>query len=176
VEGRNVRLEGSKMDRMTLENRFWAKVNKDGPEIWEHLGKCWVWTGSKKRQGYGQISLPGRRAGMQLAHRTSWLLHNGSIPKGLCVCHRCDNPACVNPTHLFLGSNADNVADRVAKGRTNDRKGENNNFSKLTQKEVLKIKSEYYGKFGQQKLLAEKYGVSHGTISGIVRGKTWSHL
>jgi hypothetical protein len=93
---------------MTLEDRFWSKVQRsDG---------CWLWTGASTWQGYGLIHHHGRR-GMVSVHRLSWTIANGGIPAGLQVLHRCDNPPCVNPDHLWLGTNADNIADKLAKGR-----------------------------------------------------------
>lgn len=102
----------------SLEERLWSRVDKNGP-IPDHrpdLGPCWVWTGSKHRgRQHGQIGL---RAGVLLwTHRLSWELTNGPIPGGLFVLHHCDNPPCVNPDHLWLGTQRDNVADMVAKGR-----------------------------------------------------------
>ena len=110
----------------TVEERFWAKVNKDGP-IPPHrpeLGKCWVWTASKYQNGYGQFSI-GRKA--IFAHRLSFEIAHGQIAPGWCVCHACDNKPCVNPGHLWLGSYADNMRDASAKGRmaTGDRNGSN---------------------------------------------------
>lgn len=94
--------------RRPLEERFWEKVDKSGD--------CWVWTRSTNGSGYGQITMPRAGAPM-LAHRVSWLLHYGPIPAGLFVCHRCDNPPCIRPEHLFLGTNRDNSRDMGAKGR-----------------------------------------------------------
>lgn len=96
--------------KLTLEQRFWAKVKKaDG---------CWLWTGAGSRKGeHGRIGIGGRSEGIALAHRLSWELHHGPVPDGFCVCHRCDNPPCVNPAHLFLGTKGDNNRDMYAKGR-----------------------------------------------------------
>jgi len=107
----------------TTEERFWAKVDKQGP-IPAHrpeLGPCWPWTGAvPKRSGYGRFNTGVKRAGHWVvvnAHRYSWKLHNGPVPDGLCVLHRCDNKPCVRPDHLFVGTKGDNNRDMVAKGR-----------------------------------------------------------
>jgi len=102
-----------------IEKRFWEKVNKDGP-IPSHrpeLGPCWLWMACRTPSGYGQLGLPGKDAGIVIASRFSWELHNGPIPDGLFACHKCDNPPCVNPAHLFLGDHEDNARDAAAKGR-----------------------------------------------------------
>jgi hypothetical protein len=101
--------------RGPIEERFWDKVNRDGPipAHMAHLGPCWVWTAST-RGGYGSIGISGR---MERSHRVSWELANGPIPAGLCVLHHCDNPLCVNPGHLFLGTKKDNAKDMYSKGR-----------------------------------------------------------
>lgn len=96
--------------------RFWAKVNKEGP-VPEHcpeLGPCWIWTRGKTTAGYGGFYIGQVH---HYAHRFSWRIHFGEIEEGLCVCHKCDNPPCCNPSHFFKGTNADNQADKCAKGR-----------------------------------------------------------
>jgi HNH endonuclease len=91
---------------LTVEERFWAKVEK--------TEGCWLWMGYRNKKGYGMFKMPDR---VQLAHRAAWMLTNGPIPDGLDVLHKCDNPPCVRPTMLFLGTNADNQQDSVRKGR-----------------------------------------------------------
>ncbi len=96
----------------TLVERFWPKVQKsDG---------CWTWLAAKDHLGYGKIGAGTRKEGELLAHRASWIINNGAIPDGLVVCHRCDNPSCVRPDHLFLGTMKDNTMDMVRKGRCNN--------------------------------------------------------
>lgn len=97
--------------RKPIAERFWPKVDVRGHE------ECWEWTASRKERGYGVFSRPGHNNGALKAHRVSWELANGPIPDGLCVLHRCDNPPCVNPAHLFLGTIADNNRDMSLKGR-----------------------------------------------------------
>lgn len=92
--------------QLSLEQRFWNKVQKtDG---------CWIWTGYRNKAGYGMFMMPDR---VHLAHRVAWMFAYGAIPEGMQVCHHCDNPACVRPDMLFLGTNADNQRDSVRKGR-----------------------------------------------------------
>ena len=111
-----------------VKDRFWGKVEKNGP-VPEHrpgLGRCWIWLGARIENDYGVVRVNGKNNG---AHRISWELTNGPIPEGLWALHHCDNPPCVNPSHLFLGTNTDNQRDCVSKGRdrgsriTHDKKG-----------------------------------------------------
>lgn len=94
--------------------RFWTKVNKNGPTLQPALGPCWLWTAGTTKAGYGQAASAGLN---RYAHRVSWRLTHGPVPDGLWVLHKCDNPPCLNPAHLFLGTAKDNAMDREAKGR-----------------------------------------------------------
>lgn len=100
-----------------LEDRFWEKIDKNGPILNSKLGRCWVWIAAKTENGYGRIGLGKRDDGVERAHRVSWILANGSIPNDLWVLHKCDNPECVRPEHLFLGNNTINMIDCVSKNR-----------------------------------------------------------
>jgi len=136
---------------------------------------CWVWLGFKAdRRGYGGMRIDYRTV---RAHRYSWEIHNGLIPNGLHVLHRCDNPPCVNPKHLFLGTNSDNVADMTAKGRgRGECKARGGRASrKLSFSQAQDIRREYRkGVVGYSTTaLGRKYGVTHGTIGKIVRGLTY---
>lgn len=126
---------------------------------------CWDWLGCKFSTGYGQIKLGGKK---RTTHRFSYELHRGAIPSGQCVCHRCDNPGCVNPDHLFLGTDADNVADKVAKGR--QAQGITHGLAKLTESDVLAIRAAVGV---TQQNLAERHGVTQSAISLIRLGKNW---
>ena len=161
-----------------------AKVKYKKPPIRERLldkveiiteSGCWVWMGGTDTFGYGNPSIDLKK---RSAHRLSYAEFNGKIPDGMCVLHRCDVPACINPNHLFLGTHQDNMKDMALKGRARgggsyeDRNGESNPNSKLTASEALEIKHSRL----TQKQLSEKYGVAAGTISGIKTGKRWGSV
>jgi hypothetical protein len=144
--------------------RFWTKVDKNGP-VPAHkpeLGPCWVWTGSIGGNGYGRMNL-GQRGVRERAHRIGWIITNGEIPEGLYVLHRCDNPRCVNSErHLFLGTQADNMADMADKAR-----GKRSKL--LTDEEIVELRLAY-SKGERQTALAARFGVSQSLVSLIVRG------
>lgn len=141
----------------------------------EKTDSCWIWKGAKNKKGYGWIRF--NNGGFR-AHRLSYLLYKGDIPKdntyhGVCVLHKCDNPSCVNPEHLFLGSNSDNVKDMVVKMRNTI--GERNGCAKLTSKDVLNIR-----KLNKERIsgrdLANKYNISETTVSQIIHKTRWKHI
>jgi hypothetical protein len=154
--------------------RFWSRVDKAGGST-----ACWPWTGarSSKRPGrnHGMLSIGGRSV---VASRVAWELARGAIPEGLCVLHRCDNPPCCNPGHLYLGTNADNVADRCARRRGGGWRiaGENHVEAKLTEDAVLHMRSEYAGGTVSFRELGRRHGVTSQAARYAVTGRTWSHL
>jgi hypothetical protein len=177
------------------KERFWGKVNKieDG---------CWEWAAGLSNKGYGKFTLNNKTL---IAHRVSWLFEHGEPPKdGMCVCHKCDNRKCVNPSHLFIGSHQDNVDDMISKGRkaTGDSNGARRLFidirlgkkshknsnpncllkgssvgtSKLTAENVKFIRHEYA--FGRQtpNQLAELFGLGRSQVSRIIKNESWGHV
>lgn len=158
---------------------FWAKVDKSAGD-----DSCWNWKGKLFGGGYGLFSA----GGSQYAHRIALILTRGEIPNGLQCLHRCDNRKCCNPAHLFLGTNADNVADKVAKGRQSrgekhsdavvpvTPRGEKHPKSKLKESEVIEIRRLHASGVMGYRSLAAKYGVRWQSIQGIVSRKYWTHI
>ena len=146
----------------TIQERFEAKITK--------TRDCWNWKASKNNKGYGQFKIAGK---YQKAHRVSWMLYMGEIPSGMCVLHHCDCPSCVNPSHLFLGTNADNVHDRNNKSRQADTSGEKNGKAKLAEGDVRTIRTRWSNGVCQTDI-AREFGVTHQNISYIVRGIRWA--
>jgi|SRR6188508_1684736 len=129
---------------------------------------CWLWNGGGyETRGYWRIVVNGKKT---LVHRLAYERHRGSIPHGLCVCHTCDMRCCVNPEHLFLGTKAENNADRDQKGR--QPRGEDIGLAKLTAEQVLAIRAST----DTERALGREYGVAHCTIGSIRRRTTWTHL
>jgi hypothetical protein len=150
------------LKRVPLEQRLWAKTDK--------TGDCWLWTAHRNRQGYGTLRVQKRT---RMAHRVAWELENGPIPSGLQVCHRCDNPPCVNPAHLFLGTSQDNKLDSVAKGR--HAHGERDGFANLTAEIVAKVRREHAEGVSCAEL-ARRHGVTWAAIKFAIVRRTWRHV
>lgn len=176
---------------MDKVQRFWRKVQRcEHGEMCPDC--CWLWTGTKTRGGYGNVGIrqDGRPVTMR-AHRLSWILTHGEIPAGMLALHNCptgDNPACVNPAHLWIGTHLENQQDSIAKGRkaVGERhglrlhpeaaaRGEAITSTRLTREQVSDIR--YLAAHGMsQLLLGRLYAVSSSTIGKIERGETWAHL
>ncbi len=145
--------------------RFWKKVDRRAPE------ECWPWTGSTDRR-YGHARMGGRHI---KAHRMSWTLANGEIPAGLVVCHRCDNPICVNPAHLFLGTHQENTDDKMRKGRNRPPRGTRNHIAKLDDDTVRAVR-EAHSLGTSVRALARIHGVNPTTMGRVVKGESWKHV
>ena len=189
------------MPRHPYYDRYWAKRR---PPDWEHprkkwqdvenrlldravkVGTCWEWTGQILPNGYGRISIACKN---KLPHRLAYEIFCGQIPEGMFVCHRCDNRTCCNPTHLFLATHAENMADMVRKGRQakgerngcylhpeSVRRGEKNHNSKFTWDMVRKIRDRYAAGGISAYQLAKEYGVTKRTMSQLVKGETWQEV
>lgn len=155
VEGVNVK----KDPIVRFESKFTS-----GPEA-----ECWEWGAGKQGDGYGCFYANGQT---HLAHRFSYLVYVGEIPSGMFVCHRCDNPPCVNPSHLFLGTCADNVRDSMNKGRRRTY----DDITKLSTADVAAIQTSYTGAWGQQAFLAREYGVHRSVVNRIVTTTGLCHV
>ena len=174
--------------REQLSVRFWSKVDKKGAD------ECWPWTAAKANKGYGTIGIGGRGSGNIGAHRLSYILNIGQIPDGKIVCHKCDNPPCCNPAHLFLGTHKDNTQDMMQKGRCGPsnkphlmargdrncmrlypkliKRGSQQTNSKLSDADIPIIRNSTR----PQRVLAREYGVDQALIYRIKARKSWAHI
>jgi len=152
----------------TLREKFWEKV-----DLWFGISDedCWEWTASKNEFGYGRFTIGAKT----LASQSSWILNRGEIPEELCVCHTCDNPACVNPSHLFLGAHIENVRDMHAKGRHYSAPGESNANAALTNDIVLKIRRMADDGVRQIEI-SKELGIADYQVSRIALRKSWKHV
>lgn len=150
-----------------LPERFWPKAQRGGAE------ECWPWMSVRNNNGYGTFSMacPDGKRRMRLAHRMAWeITHAITLRRGECVLHRCDNPRCVNPNHLFIGTQGDNVRDAIVKGRMPV--GEQSGQAKLTAQNVRDIREQHRTGLTRSDI-ARRFGVVPQTISKIVAGAIW---
>lgn len=157
---------GKWVKKLDIKERLISKIVNDSG--------CWLWIGPYDYGGYGKINIDRRTVS---THRTSYEAFVGPIPTGMSVLHKCDKPACINPEHLFLGTQLDNMRDARRKGRTRstfgiETRGENNRAARLSESDVLKIRRAS----GIYDEIAQVFGVSGSTVSRIKRGKIWRHL
>lgn len=167
-----------------IERAFWSKVDRSrlGP------GGCWEWTASRFERGYGQFKHPSSTR----AHRVSYELSYGPVPDGLKVLHRCDNPPCVNPAHLYTGTNSDNMTDRSRRGRLDGlargqrhgshtmperrARGSRHGRSVLSESQVRDIRARFAAGKTSQSSIAREYNVHPQTVCDIIRRKHWTHI
>lgn len=158
---------------LKISDKFWCRVDRShGPD------SCWVFCGHTSGGGHGHVRIgTGKKGTLIGAHRLAWILINGAIPQGLCVCHRCDNPPCCNPKHLFLATALENFDDMRQKGRARGGSlvGTTNKNSKLTDEQVAEIRTAYQNGTLQREL-AKQYGVAQTSISYIVSQGGWKHI
>lgn len=185
-----------RMASKSVADRFWSKVDKSGGQ-----DACWIWTGAVSRTGYGN-AWDGTLRKQFGSHRLAWVLANGKVPDGLCVCHKCDVRACCNPSHMFLGSQLDNVVDRERKGRGASRnvlsdagkrnfslngpqgvckhdwmrpRGDRVHTSKLSERDVIAIR-KHRDEGESLRFISNAYGVSMSSVSRIALRQSWRHV
>ncbi len=156
---------------LVVFKKFWERVNKNGPN------GCWEWMGARHTFGHGSVYIGRRSDGRSisvLAHRFSYSIFNKDLCSHRLVCHKCDNPCCVNPDHLFLGTHKDNTQDmlRKGRGRYNPVRGEKTAKAKLKNEDIPKIRADPRS----QRAIAAEYGVNHKLICDIKRRRLWSHI
>ena len=150
-------------DPKRISKRFWEKVDKDS--------ECWNWQGCKLPKGYGQFSY---KLKTEQSHRVSWMIHFGDIPDGMHVLHHCDNPGCVRPDHLFIGTNADNKQDMMNKNR--QAKGSRLPHTILSENDITEIRELYKTNKYTQKQLGEMFSVDQSNICRIINRSYWKHI
>jgi hypothetical protein len=154
--------------KIPIEERLWGRMSKS-----EEDDGCWLWVGGHRdREGYGIVKLDGLN---QRAHRVAWKLAHGLIPPGLCVLHRCDNPPCIRPDHLFVGTVGDNNRDRSRKGRTNVPRGTAQRVAKLIEADVREIRRLRAAGWTHERI-AGRFPISRSQVGAIVSGKSWAHV
>lgn len=160
------RLDLSNVDE-AFRARFWSKVNVG------HRTSCWPWARYCKPEGYGQFTLS--KGVFTTSSRVAYALARGPIEELMYICHRCDNPPCCNPAHLFLGTQTDNTNDSVSKGRANRSHGEDHRDHKLTAEDVRAIRATPIV-YGTRALLARQYGVNLHSIDKVLNGTSWKSV
>ena len=163
--GSGTRNSSGQFEKQDDVKRFWSKVDK--------TNKCWTWMREITLDGYGRFTLS--YGGAEHAHRFSYRLTYGDFPKHLYILHRCDNPSCVRPDHLFIGTQKDNVADMIRKGRFRTARGTERKNSKLTE-ENIKLIAKLYLDGARNVTLSKMFNVGSGQISFILHGKRWKHV
>lgn len=153
-----------------LANVYWETVDRLLAKLDINIGDCWIWNGAKFSNHYGLLSINNKN---YLTHRIAYALFIGPIPRGLNVLHKCDNPPCCNPAHLFLGTQAENMVDKVKKGRSS--KGARNGAAKLDATQVREIKRLLQGSISQREI-GSRFGIGQTAISLINTGKNWKHI